>query len=150
MRAKFQVLVIPFILEKRKTLKVALFRRRDGDYWQFIAGGGKENETMLEAAKREAFEEAGISKSNKFYRLETVTMIPKIYFTEHKKTKNLYVIPEYCFAVFVKNKKLALSKEHIRYAWLNYKDASNCLKYDSNKTALWELKEKIKDGLIKI
>ncbi len=32
MRAKFQVLAIPFILEKRNALKVAVFRGRDGDY----------------------------------------------------------------------------------------------------------------------
>ncbi len=103
---------------------------------------------MFESAKREAFEEEAIAKSNKFYRLETMTMIPKIYFTEHKKTKNLYVISEYCFAVFVKNKKLAISMEYILYAWLNYKDAMHCLIYDSNKTVLWELREKIRMGLL--
>lgn len=79
-----------------------------------------------------------------------MVMIPKTCFSEHKKNKDIYVIPEYCFAVLLKDEKLIISKEDLEYCWLNYKEAMNCLKYDSNKTALWELKEKINDGVISV
>ena len=150
MRVEFQVLVIPFIIDKQNNLKVAVFKRIDGNYWQFIAGGGERNETILESAQREAYEEAKIESNNKFYKLDTVAMVPKTYFHEHKNRKGIYVIPEYCFGVLLKNEKLILSSEHSEYFWLNYEKAINCLKYDSNKTALWELKERIDDGSISI
>ena len=53
MRAPFQILVIPF----RRTaagLEFAVLRRSDADYWQFVAGGGEDDETPLQAARREA------------------------------------------------------------------------------------------------
>ncbi|HOC52921.1 MAG TPA: DNA mismatch repair protein MutT [Caldisericia bacterium] len=105
---------------------------------------------MLETAKRESCEETKIIKDNKFYKLGTMVMIPKTCFSEHKKNKDIYVIPEYCFAVLLKDEKLIISKEDLEYCWLNYKEAMNCLKYDSNKTALRELKEKINDGVISV
>lgn len=52
MRAMFQVLVIPF----RETPQGALFavlKTEDGGYWQFVAGGGEDDDTPLEAARRE-------------------------------------------------------------------------------------------------
>jgi len=150
MRAEFQVLIIPFIIDKQNNFKVAVFKRIDGDYWQFIAGGGERNETILEAARREAYEEAAIAKDSKYFKLDTMAMIPRTYFHEHVNRKDLYVIPEYCFGVLLKDKKLSLSSEHSEYSWLIYEEAINCLKYDSNKTALWELKERINDGSISI
>jgi dATP pyrophosphohydrolase len=93
MRAEFQVLVIPFIREPKGNIKYAVFKRSDGKYWQFIAGGGDEGELPLETAKREAKEEAGL-ESEKYYRLKTVSMIPIDVFREHRNKKNLYVIPD--------------------------------------------------------
>lgn len=40
--------------------KVLLESRKDSDRWAFIGGGLMLNETLLECAKREAFEETGI------------------------------------------------------------------------------------------
>ena len=40
--------------------KVLLESRKDSDRWAFIGGGLLVNETLLECAKREAFEETGI------------------------------------------------------------------------------------------
>lgn len=60
------------------------------------------------------------------------------------------MIHKYCFRVLLKNKKLILSNEHMEYSWLNHEEAINCLKYDSNKTELLELKERINSGTIPI
>ena len=45
--------------------------------------------------------------------------------------------------VDVKDKKLVLSSEHTEIKWLKYEDAVAILKFDSNKTALYELNERL-------
>ncbi len=145
MRIAFQVLVIPFAIDSKR-VDFALLRRKEG-YWQFIAGGGEENETKIEAAKREAYEETGIH-SEKVVELESISAIPKVHFMALKDRKDIYIIPEYSFAVQVVNRNLKISEEHIEYKWCSYEEAVNKLKYDSNKNALWELNERIKEGKI--
>ena len=150
MRAEFQVLIIPFVISENEKLEVAVFKRSDGGYWQFIAGGGENDETVLEAAQREAYEEAGIARDSKYFKLDTMAMVPKSHFHDHKSKAGLYVIPEYCFGVFIENKTLLRSDEHFEYSWVSYEEAMNCLRYDSNKTALWELRERIRDRSIAV
>jgi dATP pyrophosphohydrolase len=53
------------------------------------------------------------------------------------------IIPEYCFGVEVKGRQLNISREHIEYKWVNYEEAVKMLKWDSNKSALWELNERL-------
>jgi dATP pyrophosphohydrolase len=144
-RAEFQVLAIPFIRETNGSAKFVVFRRSDDGCWQFIAGGGEDSEAPLEATKREAKEEAGL-ESDRFYGLKTVSMIPIDVFREHRNKKNLYVIPEHCFAVEIEHGNITISKEHSECKILNYEEAFRLLKYDGNKTALWELNEKLKSG----
>ncbi len=148
MRARYQVLVIPFTFKHE--LEVAIFLRRDESYWQFIAGGGENNEEPFEAAKRESFEEAGIESENNFIKLETISSVPKIFFADHKNEKGLWVIPEYCFAVKVESQLMNISNEHTDVMWVNYDEAVKHLKYDNNKTALWELRQRIIEKDIKL
>lgn len=150
MRAEFQILVIPFVIGENEKLELAVFKTNDGRYWQFIAGGGENDETVLEAAQREAYEEARIPRDSKYFKLDTMAMIPKSHFHDHKSKTGLYVIPEYCFGVLIESNALLLSGEHSQYSWLSYEEAMKCLRYDSNKTALWELRERIKDGSIAV
>ena len=58
------------------------------------------------------------------------------------------VIPEYTFAVRIDTTILKLSQEHTEYEWVDYNTALKRLRYDSNKTALWELDSKIKLGTL--
>ena len=58
------------------------------------------------------------------------------------------VIPEYSFAVMMDSIILKLSHEHTEYEWVDYETAIKRLRYDSNKTALWELDNKIKLGIL--
>lgn len=54
-RARYQVLVIPYCIEDGHA-RFCVFKRSDLDFWQFIAGGGEdEDASILESAKREAF-----------------------------------------------------------------------------------------------
>lgn len=59
MRAPFQVLVIPYKKVKDDVL-YAIFLRNDMKVWQFISGGGEDNELPIEAAKREALDRKSV------------------------------------------------------------------------------------------
>ncbi len=149
MRAKYQVLVLPYY-QKNNKICYAIFKRSDMDCWQFIAGGGESEDRMiLASAQREAFEEAGISKDETYTKLETTCSIS----TEHFQVRTVWgkdclVIPEYSFAVEVSNTDLRISREHTVFEWVDYSTAVQRLRYDSNKVALWELDNKLKMRLL--
>jgi dATP pyrophosphohydrolase len=138
MRAPFQVLVIPFLRERKKYF-YAIFKRKDLKFWQGISGGGENEETPAEAAKRETFEETKIDKRSKYIALDSMATIPIINVGNYKWKEGILVLPEYSFGVEVFSKDLKVGKEHSGYKWLPYEKAEQLLKHDSNKTALWEL-----------
>ncbi|MCK4353410.1 NUDIX pyrophosphatase [candidate division WOR-3 bacterium] len=148
-RAPFQVLVLPYRIMTNNEILYAVFKRKSstGGYWQGITGGGKIGESWLEAAKREAFEEAGIKPNNEYIKLDSHTMIPVVNVCGFKWGEDVLVIPEYCFGVKVEVTELQLSSEHTEYKWLNYSNVSRILQWDSNKSALWELDYRLRKSL---
>ena len=143
-RAPFQVLVLPFRHNQDGYLEYAVFKRQDGEYWQFIAGGGENTEKPIEAAKRETFEEARVSPKSEYIILESRNTVPVEGVTgEFTWGTDVYVIPEYTFGVKFDSVTIILSREHTEYKWVSYKDAIAMLKWDSNKNALWELNARI-------
>jgi dihydroneopterin triphosphate diphosphatase len=143
-RAAFQVLIIPYRVDENGQPSYLLFKRADQNVWQWIAGGGENQESPEQAARREALEEAGISETARLIRLDSVASIPAIHFADrHLWGNDVYVIREYSFGVEVKDKEVCLSGEHKECAWLNYETARNHLEWDSNKTALWELHSRL-------
>ena len=143
-RAPFQVLVIPFRKSRNGNFEYAIFKRTDEPYWQGIAGGGEDSESPIEAAKRESFEEANIPETAKYFRLKTTSSVPIYHFTARDLwPKDLYVIPNYCFAVDGSDIEIVLSYEHSEYRWVDYEDGKNLLHWDNNKAALWELNERL-------
>ncbi len=147
-RAAFQVLVIPYSIMDDGTPQYALLRRSDAGYWQGIAGGGEEGETPGGAARREASEEAGIGPSAVLHHLEAKTMLPVSDVCGFLWGHKVLLIPEHSFAVRADTMVLRLSKEHTEYQWFGYDDAMRALKWDSNRTAMWELNFKLLNGLI--
>lgn len=106
----------------------------------FIAGGGEDNETPLEAAKRESFEEGGV-RSAMWVELKSLSYIPASVISEkHRQCwrEDTYVIPEYTFG-FACPEDIKLSHEHTACVWLTYEEAGKKLTWDSNRTALYEL-----------
>ena len=142
-RAPYQVLVFPYC-RNDKDIEFAIFHRSDADWWQAISGGGEDGETIIESAKREAWEEGGISKGSLYMKLDTVNSIPAEEFADSVHWgENVYVINENCYGVEIIDKQLRLSHEHTEYKWMNYNDAISCLKWDGNKIALWELNKRL-------
>ena len=145
MRAPLQILALPY---KRidEVRHYCVLHRSDCDQWQFISGGGEDDETPLEAARREIFEESGISlKASDLIPLTSMCYIPANVYTacatQHWPT-DLYVVPEYSFG-FECKEEISLSSEHDALVWLPYAEARNRLTWDSNKTALYELDRRL-------
>ena len=145
MRMPYQVLVFPFIKDGGR-YHYAIFKRSDLNIWQGIAGGGEANETPLETAKREAYEEAFIDKKSRYVRLASVATIPAANICG-LKWGDVIMIPEFAFGVEAQSRELKISKEHTQYLWLDCDSAIKKLRYDSNKSALWELDYRLKNGL---
>jgi dATP pyrophosphohydrolase len=143
-RAPFQVLVLPYRVTAKDGIYYAIFRRSDSaNCWQGIAGGGEGQETLIAAAKREAFEEAGIIRSNKYLKLDSYATLPVVNVCGFEWGPKILVIPEYCFGVEVKKGQIRLSREHTSFKWVSYHSAMKLLKWDSNRNALWELNHRL-------
>ncbi|NIZ19433.1 NUDIX hydrolase [Entomospira culicis] len=144
-RAPYNVLVLPYKMEK-STVQYCIFKREDMSVWQFIAGGGEDDELPLIAAQRETLEEAGI-RSDELLSLTSMCHVAANLFSE-KSQKNwgdkVIVIPVYSFAVLCDvNMKISISDEHLEYQWSYYDEAIKLLHFDLDKTALYELNERI-------
>jgi len=125
-------------------LEYALFSRADSECWQGIAGGGEDDETPLAAARREAYEEAGVPATARFVALQTRSSVPV---TEFRGSalwgEDLFAIPEHCFGVEMPPGEIQISAEHRTYLWVDYETAQSLLKFDGNRTALWELNQRL-------
>ena len=143
-RAPFQVLVFPYRKNLQDQLEFVLLLRADGGFWQGIAGGGEDDETPLEAARRETFEETGIKPTSTIMQLDTVESVPVIEFKDSSLWgEDVFVIPQYCFGVSISHSEIKLSDEHSEYGWFTYGQAIQLLKFDGDKTALWELNQRL-------
>lgn len=144
MRQPFNVLVFPYHYDNKNKIQYAIFKRRDGDFWQGIAGGVEDEEGMLEAAKRESYEEARIEKHCEFIYLDSIASVPATVFGCHLSWgPNVYIVKETSFGVRVNDKNLIISEEHTSFEWVTYEEANQLLKFDSNKVALWELNQRL-------
>lgn len=146
MRAPYNVLVLPFFRIGGNTL-YCIFKREDLNVWQFIAGGGQTGESSLSAARRESFEEANIPETQEYKALESMCYVSVNNFSEKARAHwgEKYVIPVYAFAVEVSSKSIQISREHTEYRWCTYEKAIELLHFDLDKTALYELKERLKN-----
>ena len=138
MRAPYQILAIPY--REKPVVQYCVLHRSDIDQYQFVAGGGEDDEKPIEAAVREIYEETAI-KVAQIKQLTSMTYIPANVIL--KKHRDLWpvdtiVIPEYAFG-FECDSEIVLSDEHTGLEWMSYDDVLAKLTWDSNKTALYEL-----------
>ena len=145
-RAPFQILVLPFRVDDGRPL-YAVFHRRDAKYWQFIAGGGEDDEQPIQAARREAWEEAGISPQAGFFQLQSMATVPVVEITGRLTWgEDVIVVPEYTFGVRLNEATLRISSEHTEYRWVDYETARSMLHWHSNRNAVLELNHRIATG----
>lgn len=143
MRLPKQVLIIPYRIRDGH-IEFCIFKRSDMKIWQFIAGGAEDFDADIEAsAKRELFEETGI-EDIELEQLEMVAKIPVVNVVkDFMWGEDVFYSEEFAFAANIEGKDITLSHEHEEYKWVDYLSARSELKYDSNKSALWEINEKL-------
>ncbi len=136
---------------KNNEYEFAIFQRADNElFWQGICGGVEAGESLEEGARREIFEEAGIKEDLPLYSLDSRSSLPAKLFspeTQARWGKDIVVIPMYFFAMPYDG-GIRLSEEHTDYRWLPYREAEELVYFHDQKTALWELKERLLRGNI--
>jgi len=122
----------------------AIFQRADNpQWWQGISGGVEEGETIIQAALRESYEEAGTPLESPIYRLDTVSYLPSNIFTAAVSWgPDIVVCPMFFFAIQFDG-DIILSEEHTEVRWLEYKVAESLVYFHDQKTALWELDQRL-------
>ena len=149
MRKPKQVLVFLYRKNKNNEYEYCIFYRKKLQVWQAISGGVEDDETLIETVKREVFEETGI-EANDIFELSSVSSIPVVNITGKFSWGNdLYVVTEHSFGVFAENNDIKLSSEHKQYEWFPFDEAYEKLEFDSNKTALWELNQRLLNSDLK-
>ncbi len=152
MRQPHQILAFPYKKNEEGIYLYGVFcRLGTTERWQGIAGGVEEDETYLEACKREANEEAGITYDAPIIELKSLSTIPVVNVTkEFIWGENVYLIYEHCFGIDATDEVINISHEHKKMEWLTYEEAKLKLKWDSNRNALWELNWKLLNNKIEI
>ena len=141
-RMPFHALVFPCRFDPDGLIEYAIFKRTEaaGGFWQAISGRGEDDETPMETARRECFEEARISDDSPLIVLDSMATIPvEFIFGYMMWGDDVLVVTEHSFGVHVQDHEIALSNEHTEFRWVSYQLAWELLKWDSNKNALWEL-----------
>ena len=143
MRLPKQVLIIPYRI-RNGNIEYCIFKRKDLKIWQFVAGGAEDfDKDIIESAKRELFEETSITDIE-LEKLEITTKIPVVNVVkDFIWGKDVFYSEEFAFAANINDKEITLSLEHDEYKWVDYEEAKSILRYDSNKSALWEINEKL-------
>lgn len=99
----------------------------DGGYWQPIVGTVKEKESIIQCMLREIEEEVGIS--------DVMQVSKQLYNFSWEREEQVYL--EFVYAIEVDEKSaIKLSEEHDEYLWLNFEDAVEKVKYNSNKRSI--------------
>ena len=83
-RGRFNAVLAPADDHRRVddgAFEYALMKRADAGFWQGVTGGGEDGETPLETARRETYEETGMSPDLSFLQLDTVEPIPVTFFS---------------------------------------------------------------------
>jgi dATP pyrophosphohydrolase len=147
-RRPLNVLVLPFRCGSGDLVEYAIFRRADDhtEFWQGVAGGVEDTEEPLEAARRELLEETGIDASaERWIPVDAKASVPAQVFRDWRTWgPKVFVVNEHAFGVDVAGCDVVrLSHEHVEHRWLGLEAASRLLRHDSNRTALWELNERL-------
>ncbi len=103
-------------------------------HWDFPKGNIEDGEDEVQAAYREIFEETGIQN---VHFLEGFRKNIQYYY----RRGDILIRKEVIFYLAITNtKEIALSNEHIDYAWKDHMEAMNQLTYKSAKDLLKEVK----------
>ncbi|GBD33754.1 RNA pyrophosphohydrolase [bacterium HR34] len=116
---------IVFYIENKKP--VYLFLKHRSGHLDIPKGNIEKGETPLHAAKREIFEETGLSDINFIEGFEE--KINYYYKSEGELIYKEVVI----FLAQTRIKEVKISPEHLGFEWLDYETAYNNIKFENSK-----------------
>lgn len=124
------------VVNKDEDLKFLIVQLVDAEgSWGFPKGHHEGTETKLETAKREAFEEVGISD----IKILETELIHEEYFI-NRNGEQVLKNNDY-FIGFVDTKEVVTQKDEINdYKWATYEEALNLFQYDTRKVVLMKAK----------
>lgn len=136
--------------ERGGAYEYAIFQRKDmPECFQGVCGGGEGDETLEQAARREVFEEAGVTGNVPLYRLESISNLPDTLFSARARKAwgpAVCVVLMYFFAMPFDG-EIVLSDEHLQVEWLPYEEAYARVYFEDQKIALYELNERLTRGV---
>ncbi|MEV4177289.1 NUDIX domain-containing protein [Nonomuraea sp. NPDC049709] len=147
MRQPYNVTVLVYRFAAGRP-EFAVFRRSDDGHWQGVGGGVEDGEDLVTAARRECSEETGLPGTAPLRRLDMVGGVEKACFAAARHwPADVYIVPKHFFAMDVTGAgEIVLSAEHREVRWLAYEAAHAILRYDDDRTALWELDQRLRRG----
>ncbi len=136
---KIPISVLVIIYTKNKDI-LLLKKNNDKDMWQSVTGSLNENEKPIDAAKREVFEETGLTSDkifdcNKQYIFEIYEM------WRHKYEDGVTHNTEHVFLLELEEKiDIVIDKsEHLQYEWLPRVKAAEKVFSHTNRQAIFDL-----------
>lgn len=136
-----------FRTNENNKLEFAVMQRTDDpSIFQGASGGIRDDETPEQAALRVASYEAGVSGTVPLFRLTSMSYVPAIVFGSHAAEwgEDIVVVPIYFFAMPVD--EIKHSEQHSDIQWHSFDEAFSMFTYESQKTGLWELNERLLRG----
>ena len=141
----FKKPISSLVLIYTEDFKVLLMERADKKaFWQSVTGSLEENETPIEAAAREVFEETGVNTNQ--YLLEDwhLSHVYEIYaHWRYRYAPNITHNTEHIFGLKVPSViPIQLSEhEHAQYQWVDWKEAMDKVFSWTNVEAIKKLAE---------
>ena len=136
---KLPISVLVIIYTKNKDI-LLLKKNNDKDMWQSVTGSLNKNEKPIDAAKREVFEETGLTSDkifdcNKQYIFEIYEM------WRHKYEDGVTHNTEHVFLLELEKKiDIVIDKsEHLQYEWLSRVKAAEKVFSHTNRQAIFDL-----------
>lgn len=130
------------VLKRKPVIRLQKDVSEDSEYWDLPKGHPEKGETKIEAAEREIEEETGISITKHLPGFFTWTNFFYRAKGEEKKNRrkkkiglNIFKVVDY-YIFETKTKKVRLSREHIDFIWLEYKEAINRITYRKTRNVL--------------
>ncbi len=114
-----------------------LIRGRTSGWWVFPKGHCEDEESLIETAKREVFEETGLTGLKCHEGFSEL-----ISFVNHKG--NMKNVHHFLFESNTFQEKI--SQEHIDSTWLKFDEAHKLIDHENQKRVLRRAHERIKDG----
>lgn len=142
----FKTPVSALVLIHTKDLQVLIMERADkAGYWQSVTGSLEQDETPIQAAIREVQEETGLNATQHDLQDWQVSNIYEIYpHWRHRYAPDVTHNTEHLFGLELPSPlpiKLA-SDEHLRYEWVDWREAAKRVFSWTNIDALSKLGER--------